>query len=96
MQDTTKKIPEHFESIEAAAEFWDTHSLADHEEYLSDIENVQVDAKSVTYEFEGSDHFIVDLGKDLGKQIFEIAQKEDLTVNELMRVWVKEKLAEVS
>ncbi len=49
MQDTaiTKKIFEHFENIAEAAEFWDTHSLADYEEYLSDVENVHIDSRGV-------------------------------------------------
>ncbi|MBI1923626.1 hypothetical protein HYR99_05195 [Candidatus Poribacteria bacterium] len=94
--DTLEKIPEHFQSIEEAAEFWDTHSLADYEAYLSDVDDVQIDAKGVTYEFEGLDHFIVDLGRELGKQVFALAQQESLTTHELIRRWVKEKLAEVS
>lgn len=98
MQDTDslEKIPEHFQSIEEAAEFWDTHSLADYEEYLSDVEDVQIDTKGVTYEFEGLDHFIVDLGRELGKQVFALAQREGLTTHELIKIWVKEKLTEVS
>ena len=31
-------LPEHFESLEAAAEFWDTHDSADYEEFMQDIE----------------------------------------------------------
>ena len=97
MQDTniTKEIPDHFQSIEEAAEFWDTHSLADYEEHLSDVEEIQTDTKEITYEFEGFDHFIVDLGKELGTQVFALAQREDLTVSELIQIWVKEKLAEL-
>ncbi|MFP4394319.1 MAG: CopG family antitoxin [Anaerolineales bacterium] len=30
-------IPDEFESIEAAAEFWDTHSLADYEDQLQEV-----------------------------------------------------------
>ena len=32
------KLPEHFESIEAAAEFWDTHDSSDYENYMKDVE----------------------------------------------------------
>jgi hypothetical protein len=30
-------IPETFDSIESAAEFWDTHSLADYEDQLHEV-----------------------------------------------------------
>ena len=45
--DANKKrdsIPETFDSIEAAAEFWDTHSLADYEDHLREI-NIEVRAR---------------------------------------------------
>jgi dolichol-phosphate mannosyltransferase len=31
-------LPEHFNSLEEAAEFWDTHDSADYEDYMRDIE----------------------------------------------------------
>lgn len=31
-------MPDEFESIEAAAEFWDAHSLADYEDQLHEVE----------------------------------------------------------
>ncbi len=31
-------IPEEFESIEAAAAFWDTHSVADYEDQMHEVE----------------------------------------------------------
>jgi len=31
-------IPEQFESIEAAADFWDTHSLADYQDQIYEVE----------------------------------------------------------
>jgi len=31
-------IPEQFESIEAAADFWDTHSLADSQDQIHEVE----------------------------------------------------------
>lgn len=31
-------LPEHFNNIEEAAEFWDTHDSADYEEYMRDVE----------------------------------------------------------
>jgi len=31
-------LPEHFESVEEAAEFWDSHDSADYEEFMRDVE----------------------------------------------------------
>ena len=37
-------LPEHFNSIEAAAEFWDTHDSSEYAEYFKEVE-VEVDLK---------------------------------------------------
>jgi glycosyltransferase involved in cell wall biosynthesis len=40
-------LPEHFDSLEEAAEFWDTHDSADYEEYMQDVEcDVEIKMKS--------------------------------------------------
>lgn len=41
-------LPEHFDSLEEAAEFWDTHDSADYEEYIHDVE-CDFDIKRRTY-----------------------------------------------
>ena len=38
-------LPEHFASLEEAAEFWDTHDSSDYEEYFVDVD-VEVDLKT--------------------------------------------------
>jgi len=38
-------LPDEFKSIEEAAEFWDTHSLADYEDLQKDVE-FEVELKS--------------------------------------------------
>jgi len=30
-------LPEHFETLDEAAEFWDTHDSGDYEEFLKDV-----------------------------------------------------------
>jgi hypothetical protein len=37
-------LPEHFDSVEAAAEFWDTHDSGDYDDYFKDV-NIEVDLK---------------------------------------------------
>ena len=41
-------LPEHFNSIEEAAEFWDTHSTADYEEYFKEVD-CEFDIKKRTH-----------------------------------------------
>jgi predicted HicB family RNase H-like nuclease len=55
----------------------------------SDVEETQTAVKAVTPESEDSAHFTVNLGKELGTQVFALAQKKGLTVNELIRNWVE-------
>ena len=42
MPETSKQIPDHFESYEEAAEFWDTHDSTDFMDSLKEVEvNIQ-------------------------------------------------------
>jgi hypothetical protein len=48
MKNPCPPLPEHFDSLEQAAEFWDAHDSADCEEQMTDVE-VEVDIKKRTY-----------------------------------------------
>ena len=48
MKKPRSPLPEHFDSLERAAEFWDTNDSADYEEQMTDVE-VEVDIKERTY-----------------------------------------------
>ncbi len=41
-------LPEHFDTVEEGAEFWDTHSTADYEEYFKEVD-CQFDIKKRTH-----------------------------------------------
>jgi hypothetical protein len=43
-------LPEHFSSLDEAAEFWDTHDSADYEDYMRDVE-FEADIKMHIYIF---------------------------------------------
>ena len=53
-------IPEHFTSIEDAADFWDTHDLADYEALTEDV--------SVTIDIQRHRHLVA-LAPDLAARI---------------------------
>ena len=76
-------LPEHFNSLEEAAEFWDTHDSADYEDYMRDIE------------YEGSIKFkvyLVALNGDLYDKVRAIAEKKGVPAEALVNQWVQEKV----
>ena len=86
---TTKKkerdpLPEHFNSIEEAAEFWDTHDSGDYEDYMKDVE-CEFDIKRRVYH--------VSLESDLYRKVTTIAQSKGVSAETLVNLWVQEKAA---
>lgn len=75
-------LPEHFASLEEAAEFWDTHDSADYEEFMRDIE-CEVDIKSRQY--------LISLDGDLFRKVSSIAQAKGISSETLINLWVQEK-----
>lgn len=80
---TQDQIPEDFGSIEAAAEFWDTHSLAD---YWDQTVEIAVDVKlerRIT---------LLPLEQGLAKRLSEAARYQGLSVETLANLWLSERL----
>jgi|GEM_PF-242973 len=80
-----KALPEQFDNIEAAAEFWNTHSLTDYEDLQRDME-FDVELKS------GKNYFVID--KEFSRDIDELAQSEGILPETLVNLWLKEKVLE--
>ena len=76
-------LPEHFNTIEEAAEFWDTHSTADYEEYFKEVDCL-FDIKKRT-------HFI-SIDGAVYDRIRAIAKKKRIPADKLVSRWIKEKL----
>ena len=80
-----ESLPDEFENIEAAAQFWDTHSLADYEDIQSDVEfEVQIRSEK--------NYFAVE--KDLSCEIDKLAHLEGVLPETLVNLWLKEKVLE--
>lgn len=77
-------LPEHFSSLEEAAEFWDTHDSGDYEEYFKDVE-CEVDVKRQVYE--------VGVDSDLFKKVSRIAHQQRLSPERLIHRWLWEKVS---
>lgn len=77
-------IPEEFGSEEEAAEFWDTHSLADYEEFLEPAE-VDVDIRRRRFEIE--------VDESVFRGLAEQARTAHTSIKDLASQILKEKLA---
>ncbi|MCP4696913.1 MAG: hypothetical protein GY862_08705 [Gammaproteobacteria bacterium] len=78
-------LPEEFRDIEAAAAFWDTHSLADYEDLQKDVE-FEVELKSE------KNYFAIE--KELSYNIDKLAHLEGVLPETLVNLWLKEKILE--
>ncbi len=79
-------LPENFSSLEEAADFWDTHSIADYEEYFHDVDDVEVDLKSR--------HAYLPVAFDLEGQTRDIAHRQGMPLETLVNAWLSEKIQE--
>jgi hypothetical protein len=77
-------IPEHFENIEEAAEFWDSHDLADYWDLTKEVE-FEVDLQRRLY--------LTALEPELAKKLTECARKLGVSTETLINVWLSERLA---
>jgi hypothetical protein len=77
-----EQIPPNFSSIEEAAEFWDTHSLADYWDQTKEIA-VEVGAQRRQW---------IPLAAMLATQVAEHAHRQGVSVETLVNLWVAEKL----
>jgi hypothetical protein len=76
-------FPEHFDTIEEAAEFWDTHSTADYEEYFKEVD-CQFDIKKRTH--------LISIDGAVYDRIRAMAKKKRIPADKLLSRWIKEKL----
>lgn len=77
-------LPESFDSLDEAGAFWDTHSSADYEDLMEDV-NVDVDL--------ASSKLYCAIDKDLARRLCEQAQRLGISTEELINGWLQEKIA---
>jgi hypothetical protein len=75
-------LPEHFASLEAAAEFWDTHDSADYEDYMQDVD-CAAQIKRRTY--------MISLDSELYRKLRVIAKQRGVQAETLVNLWLQEK-----
>jgi hypothetical protein len=77
-------IPEHFNSIEAASDFWDTHDAGDYEEYLRPLDEKIAMSENLPYS--------VLLDNLIAQRLKQIAQNRGISLETLVNLWLEEKL----
>ena len=78
-----ESIPKEFTTLEAAADFWDKHDLADYWKYTKEV---KVDVKvPPTPRY-------IPLEKEIAKFIAKIARNQHVTPETLVNLWLKERL----
>ena len=77
-------IPEHFNSIEEASNFWDTHDAGDYEQYIRPLDEKIELADNIPYS--------VLLENSIVQRLKNIAQKRGISLETLVNLWIEEKL----
>ncbi len=87
MQKSKKKagsIPDEFETLKEASDFWDTHDIADYWGQTRESHFKVSMKKEPKY---------VALEEGIAKKIFSLAKKKHVSSETLINLWLKEKLA---
>jgi len=79
-------LPENFTSLESFWAFWDTHSTADYEDSMDDVD-VKVNVL-------GSKTYCA-VARDLAEQLRAQARRQGVSTETLINLWLREKLAGV-
>jgi hypothetical protein len=74
-------IPSSFASIEEAAEFWNSHSVADYWDETREIEGVKINLIRR--------HVHIDA--DLARKIHNVARRRGVSAETLVNLWLQEK-----
>ena len=82
-QAAPEPLPERFESLEEAAEFWDRHDVADYDDLTTEV-YFDVDLQRRTV--------LTALEPELAKKVAEVAQRQGISTETLINLWLTEKL----
>ena len=77
-------LPDHFETLEEAGDFWDTHDSGDYEEGFSDVE-CKFDIQKRTH--------VISMDSALYDEVRAVAKRKRVPTDKLVSRWIKEKLS---
>lgn len=85
-KNSTNALPDHFDSIEEAAEFWDTHDLSDYWEFTQEAEfDVRIPERRT-----------IALAADITEKLAEQARRQGVSVETLVNLWLAQRLQTIS
>jgi hypothetical protein len=76
-------MPENFANIEEAADFWDTHDLADYTELTEEV--------AATIDLQRRRHLVA-LAPEIAARISAEARRQGVTTETLINLWLSERL----
>lgn len=82
----TDNIPEKFDSIEAAAEFWDSHDVTDYFDLTKEVSDVKIELVRKYFKIESN----------LVKKLSAEAHKKGCSAEALINLWLQEKLIQAA
>jgi hypothetical protein len=77
-------LPEKFNNVQDAVEFWDTHSLADYDESWKDVQ-CEIDIKRRTYQ--------ISLDGGLYRKLRRAAEARGVSAETLVNLWLQERVS---
>ena len=80
-------IPEHFETLEAAGDFWDTHDLVDYWDQTEEVE--------FTVDLCGR-HYLIALEPDLARRLAAEAKRRGISTETLTNLWLNQQLQQTT
>jgi hypothetical protein len=80
-------IPKHFKNLEAAADFWETHDLADYWDVTQEA-HFEVDIQRRV--------FLTALEPQLAKKLTDVAHRQGISTETLINIWLSEKARETA
>ncbi|MCE2485675.1 MAG: hypothetical protein J4F42_09205 [Desulfurellaceae bacterium] len=80
----SEPIPQHFQNLTEAAEFWDSHDVTDYWELTREA-SFEVDIQRRV--------FLAALEPELAKKLTAYAHRQGVSTETLINVWLTEKLA---
>ena len=80
-------IPKSFQNIEEAADFWDSHDLADYWDITTEA-HFEVDLQRRV--------FLTAVEPRLAKKLTDVAHRQGVSTETLINIWLSEKVQEVA
>ena len=80
-------LPQNFGTLEEFWEFWDTHSTADYEDLMEDVD-VQIDLRAIK--------IYCAVAKDLIDPLRTRARQQGVSTETLINLWLRDKVTEMA